>query len=205
MDTRRPQLHRLASSFSLENNAESTSTGWPGGVAASPGVTVDRAGGVARPSFGATAYEADLGGHRIVARAADGRIAFAFGGYGRGPAQFDTPLDVVTIWPRFCGEGDPNSEPVSARCAPWLAVADYGNHRVQFFEADGAYVGETGLGAHEPPCHLAWRAPTLEIRTVDGASLRVHVAAALVSTTRRERRRRRVMSGRGSSRTQRVC
>jgi hypothetical protein len=205
MNTRRPQLYRLASPFSPENTAESDSTGWPERAVAGAAVTVDRAGGVVRPSCEATVYEPDLCGHRIVARSADGRIAFAFGGYGRGPSQFNMPLDVVTIWPRFWGERDLNSEPASARPAPWLAVADYGNHRVQFFECDGAYVGETALAAHEAPCQLAWRAPALGIITVDGGTLRVNVAASLVSATRTQRRRGPDTSKPATPRTLRVC
>lgn len=131
-------------------------------------------------------YEADTAGHRVVARYDDGRIAFAFGGFGSRAGQFDTPLHAVLVVPEFVGE--PQAGSVSGDLFPWLAVADYGNHRIQFFECDGSWIGETELDPRQPPCQLAWRAPALDITTLDGRVVRVHVAASLLSTTRHEQR-----------------
>ncbi len=140
-------------------------------------VTAGRSTGVVPPSCSGLAYEADASGHRVVVREADGRVRVAFGSPGAGAGQFLLPLHAVAIAPAFAGE---HGEVVSR--APWLAVADYGNRRLQFFEADGAFVGLLNLGAHEPPCRLVWRDPLLEVTTVDGRRLLVHVAAALLAT-----------------------
>ncbi|MGC4086026.1 MAG: hypothetical protein QM736_28850 [Vicinamibacterales bacterium] len=151
-------------------------------------MTVGRTAGVVRPSTDKLVYEVDSAAHRIVVRYTDGRIAFAFGGYGCCAGEFDTPLDVATIWPEFSGEPSVGPSAIDSLSAPWVAVADYGNHRVQFFECDGTWIGETQLDPAEPPCQLTWRAPALEIAMLDGRLVRVHVAAALLSTTRREQR-----------------
>ena len=71
------------------------------------------------------------------ARQPTDRLRFGFGGRGSGPGQFDTPLDVVFVAPEFQGEGLPDDAPEAA----WLAVADYGNRRVQIFDLDGCFVG----------------------------------------------------------------
>lgn len=184
MDPTRPSNGDLAPGFPAENRAQSPST--TPAVSSDPGapVTAGRAGGVVQPSTGQLVYEADSAGHRVVARYPDGQIAFAFGGYGRLPGQFDTPLHVVPICPEFHGE--PLDSGIASLVTPWLAVADYGNHRVQFFECDGAWIGESELDPAEPPCQLAWRAPTLDITTLEGRAVRLHVAAALLATTRRD-------------------
>jgi hypothetical protein len=139
------------------------------------GLTDDRFGGVVPPSSGLR-YEADPGGHRVIATDPEGRVVFTFGGLGVSPGQFLTPLHAVTVVPVFSGE---HQGLVSQM--PWVAVADYGNHRIQFFEADGVFVGAVELGAHEPPCRLAWRDPLLDIITVDGRRILVHVSAALLA------------------------
>jgi len=148
-------------------------------------VTVGRADGVVQPSSGELAYEVDAAGHRVVARYGDGRVAFAFGSFGHGAGQFDTPLDVVTVWPEFSGEPGAGGG-LASIAAPWLAVADYGNHRVQFFECDGAWIGESDLEPGQPPCQLAWRSPTLDVTTIEGRALRIHVAASLLARSGRE-------------------
>src|SRR6187200_2454456 len=79
--------------------------------------------------------EPDL--HRIIVFDGDGRLRFGFGGRGSGPGQFDTPMDVVLVAPEFQGEGLPDDAPEAA----WLAVADYGNRRVQIFDLDGCFIG----------------------------------------------------------------
>jgi hypothetical protein len=125
-------------------------------------------------------FRCDTAGHRIVVSDADGHVKYAFGGFGRQGGAFDTPLDIAFVCPEFLGE------PMLAGGADalWLAVADYGNRRVQIFELDGVLVGsidedmfDAGIGA---PCALSWRAPALEIEGVDGVKTRVHLGAALL-------------------------
>ena len=126
--------------------------------------------------------EPDL--HRIAVRDSGGYLRFAFGGRGSGPGQFDTPLDVVLVAPEFQGEGLPDDAPEAA----WLAVADYGNRRVQILDLDGCFVGtvadsdDTESG---PPCRLEWRAPTLVVDGVDGARTVMHLTAALLYASTR--------------------
>lgn len=140
------------------------------------GLTDGRFGGVVPPSSERLRYEADPRGHRVIATDRDGRVAFTFGAPGVSPGQFLTPLHAVTVTPVFAGE---HQGVVSQ--APWVAVADYGNHRIQFFEGDGVFVGAVDLGTHEAPCRLAWCDPLLDIISVDGRRLLVHVTAALLA------------------------
>jgi hypothetical protein len=120
--------------------------------------------------------------HRIIVRDGHGCLRFAFGGQGSGPGQFDTPLDVVLVAPEFDGEGLPDDAPEAA----WLAVADYGNRRVQIFDLDGCFVGTVSDGAESgPPCRLTWCAPTLVVDGVDGARTVMHLTAALLFATTR--------------------
>jgi hypothetical protein len=116
--------------------------------------------------------------HRVSMLDAEGRVLIAFGGFGRQPGAFDTPIDATLVTPEFFGEPGDAAE-------PWLAVADYGNHRVQVFELDGALVGvidEAMLGeAAGAPCRLTWRDPVLEVEDVDGGRTRVHLGAALIA------------------------
>lgn len=117
--------------------------------------------------------------HRVTAFDEFGRVVFSFGGCGGGFGRFQTPLDVTFVRPEFIGEALPVSGPDSV----WLAVADYGNRRVQLFELDGAYVASIDtVRDHEigAPCSLSWRSPVLEIEGLDGARARVHLTAALL-------------------------
>ena len=127
--------------------------------------------------------------HRITVRDSCGCLRFAFGGRGSGPGQFDTPLDIVLVAPEFDGEGLPDDAPEAA----WLAVADYGNRRVQVFDLDGCFVGTVGDGDGIEaglPCRLTWRAPTLVVDGVDGARTVMHLTAALLyASTRCEEER----------------
>lgn len=122
--------------------------------------------------------EPDL--HCISVRNRDGSVRFAFGGQGSGPGQFDTPLDVVLVAPEFQDEGLPDESPE----APWLAVADYGNRRVQIVDLDGCFVGTVADPDEDtesgPPCRLTWRGPTLVVDGVDGTRTVVHLTAALL-------------------------
>jgi hypothetical protein len=137
------------------------------------------------PSGEQLVYACDAGTHRVVVTDTLGRLRFAFGGFGSRAGQLDTPLDLAFVAPEFHGERLP-SEITSAL---WLAVADYGNRRVQIFELDGCFVA--GVDAHgEPaslggPCALTWRAPVLAVEHVDGRRSSIHLAAALLSSTAR--------------------
>lgn len=125
-------------------------------------------------------YCCDPNGHRVTVADEFERVVFAFGRRGRGPGQFRTPMDVVFVRPETVGECLPPVGPD----AVWLAVADYGNRRVQVFELDGAFVGEVKVedeGRFGPPCGLEWRPPYLHIEGVEGARAQVHLAAALLA------------------------
>jgi hypothetical protein len=149
----------------------------------SPTISNDRSGAGAAILELATGerltYRCEPELHRITVRDGLGCLRFAFGGQGSGPGQFDTPLDVVLVAPEFDGEGLPDDAPEAA----WLAVADYGNRRVQIFDLDGCLVGtvgDTDGGESGPPCRLTWRAPTLVVDGVDGARTVMHLTAALL-------------------------
>jgi hypothetical protein len=133
-------------------------------------------------------FRCDSQAHRVVVTDADGRVVLEFGGFGRQPGAFDTPIDATLVMPEFFGEPPFGHDDVrNGSVTPWLAVADYGNHRVQIFELDGTLVGvidEDILGdaAGRPcrPCGLVWRDPVLEIEGVDGGKTRLHLGAALL-------------------------
>ncbi len=187
MDTRYQPRLRPDTDFGPENK-DDRQPGANSPTSAQTGpVTVGRANGVVRPSSGTLFYEADPAGHRVVARYGDGLLAFAFGSLGDRPGQFNTPLHVAEVSPEFFGEPGSAGDGFSI-LTPWLAVADYGNHRVQLFECDGAVIGEIELEAGQPPCHLTWRAPVLDVTTVEGRTVRLHVAAALLARTHRDER-----------------
>lgn len=188
MDPTRPPHAALRPGFPAENRPQTTPAPDPVSPAHPGPVTAGRADGVVQPSTGQLLYEVDTTGHRVVARYPDGQIAFAFGSFGHRPGQFDTPLDIVTLRPEFSGEPLLDRHAAASLFSPWLAVADYGNRRIQFFECDGAWLGETELEPGQPPCQLAWRSPALEITTVEGRLVRVHVAASLLAATRRDGR-----------------
>lgn len=140
--------------------------------------------GVATVSLGPgrrLTYRADPDTHRVTVHDDFGRLMLAFGGRGAGTAALDTPLDLAFVRPLFSGEHLPLGGPD----AVWLAVADYGNHRIQVFELDGAHVGAVDLADHPglgAPCALSWRAPVLEIEGVEGARARIYLSAALLSS-----------------------
>src|SRR5262245_56143910 len=97
--------------------------------------------GVATVSLGTPAmrltYRTDPNAHRVLVSDEFGRPRAIFGGPGRQPGAFNTPLDLAFVRPEFLGERLPASGPD----AVWLAIADYGNRRVQILELDGAHVG----------------------------------------------------------------
>ena len=131
------------------------------------------------PVFGNLTFRCDPAMHRVIVSAANGDVILEFGGYGSQPGAFDTPIDATLVKPEFFGEGDDDIE-------PWIAVADYGNRRVQVFELDGALVGIIDgdlLGdASGGPCGLRWRDPVLEVQGVDGTRTRLHLGAALLQS-----------------------
>jgi hypothetical protein len=120
--------------------------------------------------------------HRVTVTDEFGQVVMSFGGLGRGLGRLNTPLDLAFVRPEFFGE----VLPVAGPDAVWLAVADYGNRRVQLFELDGAYVATIDTDSDQhfgAPCALAWRAPVLEIEGLEGARARVHLTAALLCGT----------------------
>lgn len=141
----------------------------------SPGVATVTLG----PAGRRLTYRTEPDTHRVTVHDDFGRLMFAFGGRGSGPAALDTPLDLTLVRPTFSGERLPMSGPD----AVWLAVADYANRRVQVFELDGAHVGaidladQPGIGA---PCGLRWRSPLLEIEGIEGARAHIYLSAALL-------------------------
>jgi hypothetical protein len=140
-----------------------------------PGVAAVRLG----PGGRRLVYRTEPHAHRVMVEDDFGRLVFGFGGRGSGPEALDTPLDLTFVRPMFSGERLPLSGPD----ALWLAVADYGNVRLQVYELDGAHVGAVDLRdqpAIGAPCGLSWRAPILEIEGVEGARARVYLSAALL-------------------------
>ena len=74
--------------------------------------------------------------------------------------------------------------PAGAAAGYWLAVADYGNARVQIFDLDGTLIDV--LNGHDldygwRPCQLTWRAPFLQVTGVERQGCRVHLAAAMLA------------------------
>lgn len=128
---------------------------------------------------GRRTYAVETFGHRVVVTDSEtGSIAFTFGRRGSELGSFDVPLDITVVSPTFHDD-----EPAEAPDA-WLAVADYGNARVQIFDLDGVLVdvlnGED-LDYGWRPCQVTWRAPFLQIWGVEGAGCRIHLAAALLA------------------------
>ena len=117
--------------------------------------------------------------HLVVVHAAAGAPHVAFGGFGRQPGAFDTPIDITLVQPEFFGEPRLAGE----QDPQFLAVADYGNARVQIFELDGALVAtlDEGFESIGRPTRLTWRAPFLEVEGLEGARTRIHLGAALLA------------------------
>ncbi len=139
-------------------------------------------GSIFFPSSGALFfYRCDPQGHRVVVIDEAGHVVRAFGGFGRKPGCLDTPLDLVFVRPQFAGE----HLPADSADTVWMAVADYGNRRVQIFELDGTVVGELHVDGSDgrpwPPTALSWRGPVLEITGIEGVRTAVHLSAALLA------------------------
>ncbi len=126
-------------------------------------------------------YRCDPLGHQVVVTDETGVVVRVLGGFGRAAGGLDTPLDVVFVRPEFAGE----HLPVDSADAVWVAVADYGNRRIQVYELDGTIVGEFAVdgpgGAPWTPTGLSWRSPVLEIEGIEGAKTAVHLSAALLA------------------------
>jgi len=123
-------------------------------------------------------FTCETADHLVAVSDRAGKPLFAFGGFGRKPGAFDSPTDATLVRPEFFGE-----PPFGAVDMLYLAVADYGNSRVQIFDLHGVLVA-TLSDELEPvgkPCRLVWRAPFLEIEGVDGAKARIHLGAALLA------------------------
>ncbi len=163
---------------------------FPRGLAVVPGAT----------TAATRVFVCDSWNHRIQVLDGDGRLQFAFGGHGRGDAQFDEPSDIAIVRPQFAGEPTSITGPDLL-----LAVADSGNCRVQVLELDGAFVAAFGsgdapsdgvtpgftregwpffCGGTQPylplPSRLAWRSPYLDVSCADGRIVRVDLALALL-------------------------
>lgn len=125
-------------------------------------------------------YRVDVTGHRVVVTdTITGAELFAFGRRGSSLGSFDTPVDITLVAPTF--DADTGFGPVDGF---WLAVADYGNARVQIFDLDGTLVdvlNGADLDYGWRPCRLTWRAPFLQVDGVERAGCRVHLAAALLA------------------------
>jgi hypothetical protein len=131
-----------------------------------------------RVSAGDIVYTCDTARHRIIVTGPAGDIRWTFGDHGKGPGRLDTPLDLAFVRPEFDLEALPEED----GDVVWLAVADYGNKRVQVFELDGVLVGsiDEELDGHRAPCALQWRAPYLDIEGVEGVRSKIHLSAALL-------------------------
>lgn len=135
---------------------------------------------VTMPSGERRTYRVDVTGHRIVVfDTTTEEELFAFGRRGSHLGFFDTPVDIALVSPAF--DVDTGLGPEHGY---WLAIADYGNARVQIFDLDGTLIdvlNGADLDYGWRPCRLMWRAPFLQVDGVERAGCRVHLAAALLA------------------------
>jgi len=140
-------------------------------------------------------YHVDMTGHRIVVTdTVTGEETFTFGRRGTGLGSFDAPVDIVLVTPTF--DEDSGIGPAHG-C--WLAVADYGNARVQIFDLDGTLIdvlNGADLDYGWRPCRLTWRAPFLQVDGVERAGCRVHLAAAMLAHAGAQTGKRPMHAGR---------
>jgi hypothetical protein len=146
----------------------------------SGGGDLNRPGGLALIATsdmpGGRIYLCDSQTHSIDVLDGDGLPLFSFGGYGDGPGQLDTPIDVAIL--------TLDGSAITMSSDAILAVAERGNNRVQLFELDGAWLGilEDGLrNACWVPSRLDVDRRHLQITSSTGAVSRVDVAAALMA------------------------
>jgi len=125
-------------------------------------------------------YVCEPDADRITVLNQQGTPLFSFGNHGSSLGQFDRPTDIALV---SIGPTDPSAPDDDAAV---LAVADCGNHRVQFFELDGLALWAIGGGTSGLPIafptRLAWRAPYLDVECGGTGMLRVDLTAALSST-----------------------
>ncbi|MGE3507432.1 MAG: hypothetical protein AB7N65_00935 [Vicinamibacterales bacterium] len=135
---------------------------------------------VTLPSGQRRIYHVDPEHHRVVVTdAGTGAILFAFGRRGSTLGAFDVPVDIALVAPSF--QEETAAHGVEEYC---LAVADYGNARVQLFDLDGTLIDVltgTDLDYGWRPCRLTWRAPFLQVDGVERTGCRVHLAAAMLA------------------------
>jgi hypothetical protein len=121
---------------------------------------------------------------------------FSFGGFGTGPGQFDTPVDLAVV----PTTDDPALAPLTDAL---LVVADRGNHRVQLMTLDGVWLLTIDTGTSGPrsgwpvrtgwpyfhlglspcvpfPSRLQWRDPFLDVSSSVGGGVRMDLSAALL-------------------------
>lgn len=135
---------------------------------------------VTMPSGERRTYRLDTGGHRIVVTdSMSGEQLFSFGRRGSALGSFDVPVDMVLVAPTFDERGGDLPDD-----GYWLAVADYGNARVQIFDLEGSLIdvlNGVDLDYGWRPCRLTWRAPFLQVDGVERSGCRVHLAAAMLA------------------------
>ncbi len=138
---------------------------------------------------GGRVYVCDPANHQIDVLDDAAHALFSFGSYGTGPGQFDTPLDLAIV-------PEAGDQVFASAADAVLAVADHGNHRLQLFTLDGAWLATVddsalapqtgwplrtgwpffrlGLGACVRfPSRLRWRAPYLDVTSGVGGISRV--------------------------------
>jgi tripartite motif-containing protein 71 len=81
----------------------------------------------------------DFSNHRVQLLNPDGTYIRSFGSKGNGDGQFNYPLSIA--FTRFEDNQDKYSDYFSNG---QLAVADYGNNRIQFFTIEGQFVRKFG-------------------------------------------------------------
>jgi hypothetical protein len=121
---------------------------------------------------------------------------FSFGGFGTGPGQFDTPVDLAIV--------PMTDNPAPAPLADaLLVIADRGNHRVQVMTLDGVWLLTIDTGTSGPrsgwpvrtgwpyfhlgispcvplPSRLQWRDPFLDVSSSVGGGVRMDLSVALL-------------------------
>jgi hypothetical protein len=200
------QAKSSAEAFALNGPAlclvSSTAVTVPGGsLVPAPTMEQSRPTGVAfvgsEDHSGGRLYVCDPDTHIIDVLDEKCRPLFSFGGLGSGPGQLDTPTDIAVV------RIDATGVDGAAVDAALLVVADRGNHRLQVFELDGAFVREIGghagawmsdrgpLAAGSPffrlgdvpplpfPSRLDWRAPYLDV-TGSGTVIRIDLAVVVL-------------------------
>ena len=124
------------------------------------------------------------------------RPLFSFGGYGTGPGQFDTPVDLAIV--PLTGDAA-----LSSVADAVLVIADRGNHRVQLLTLDGVWIATIDDATSGPasgwpvrtgwpyfhtgikpcvrfPSRLRWSGPFLDIASSIGGTVRIDLPVVLL-------------------------